>query len=85
MMKGLIDMKEVHLIAKLADLQEVDYHNTLVLHALIELLVAKGLLTHDELTSKMHELDTQLTFHVDTFAKISDALASRKAQIKPIS
>ncbi|MBY0086799.1 hypothetical protein HP567_002345 [Brevibacillus sp. M2.1A] len=77
-------MKEVHLIAKLADLQEVDYHNTLVLHALIELLVAKGLLTHDELTAKVNELDTQLTFHIDTYAKLTERLASRQAGIKPI-
>ncbi|EJL29086.1 hypothetical protein [Brevibacillus sp. BC25] len=78
-------MKEVHLIAKLADLQEVDYHNTLVLHALIELLVAKGLLTHDELTAKVNELDTQLTFHIDTYAKLTERIASRQAGIKPIS
>ncbi|MED1945175.1 MULTISPECIES: hypothetical protein [Brevibacillus] len=76
-------MKEVHLIAKLADLQEVDYHNTLVLHALIELLVAKGLLTHDELTAKVNELDTQLTFHIDTYAKLTERIASRQAGIKP--
>ncbi|WJQ81609.1 hypothetical protein [Brevibacillus brevis] len=77
-------MKEVHLIAKLADLQEVDYHNTLVLHALIELLVAKGLLTHDELTAKVNELDTQLTFHIDTYAELTEHIASRQAGIKPI-
>ncbi len=76
-------MKEVHLIAKLADLQEVDYHNTLVLHALIELLVAKGLLTHDELTAKVNELDTQLTFHIDTYAKLTERIDSRQAGIKP--
>ncbi|MGG4448082.1 hypothetical protein [Brevibacillus porteri] len=78
-------MKEVHLIAKLADLQEVDYHNTLVLHALIELLVAKGLLTHDELTAKVNELDTQLTFHIDTYANLTERIASRQAGINPIS
>ncbi|MGG4441643.1 hypothetical protein [Brevibacillus fortis] len=77
-------MKEVHLIAKLADLQEVDYHNTLVLQALIELLVAKGLLTHDELTAKMNALDTQLTFQIDTYAKLTERIASRQAGIKPI-
>ncbi|MDC0763662.1 hypothetical protein POF51_23360 [Brevibacillus sp. AG] len=77
-------MKEVHLIAKLADLQEVDYHNTLFLHALIELLVAKGLLTHDELTAKVNELDTQLTFHIDTYAKLTERIASRQTGIKPI-
>lgn len=70
-------MKEVQLIAKLADLQETDYHNTLVLHALIDLLVAKGLLTHDELTAKVKELDSQLSFQLDTMAKLSDAISRR--------
>jgi hypothetical protein len=77
-------VKEVNLIAKLADLQEVDYHNTLVLHAVIEVLVAKGLLTKDEIAHKMSELDTQLTFHVDTYAKLTDAVNSRQMQIKPL-
>lgn len=77
-------MKEVNLIAKLADLQEVDYQNTLVLHAMIEVMVAKGLFTRDELTSKMHELDTQLSFHIDTYAKLTDAANSRQMQIKPL-
>ncbi|WP_312114355.1 hypothetical protein [Brevibacillus reuszeri] len=78
-------MKEVHLIAKLADLQEVDYHNTLVLHALIELLVEKGLLTHEELTAKAHALDSQLSFQLDLASKLSETIQNRNAQIKPIS
>lgn len=77
-------MKEVQLIAKLADLQEVDYHNTLVLHSVIELLVAKGLFTHEELRTKMTELDSQLTFHVETYARLTDAVSKRQAQIKPL-
>ncbi|KNB71457.1 hypothetical protein [Brevibacillus reuszeri] len=78
-------MKEVHLIAKLADLQEVDYHNTLVLHALIELLVEKGLLTHEELTAKAHALDSQLSFQLDLASKLSETIQNRHTQIKPIS
>lgn len=78
-------MKDVHLIAKLADLQEVDYHNTLVLHAIIELLVSKGLLTHEELTSKVNELDSQLTFQIDLASKLSETISRRQVQIKPIS
>ncbi|MGG4492885.1 hypothetical protein [Brevibacillus reuszeri] len=78
-------MKEVHLIAKLADLQEVDYHNTLVLHALIELLVEKGLLTHEELTAKAHALDSQLSFQLDLASKLSETIQNRHTQVKPIS
>ncbi|MFE1630225.1 hypothetical protein ACFLFF_26090 [Brevibacillus reuszeri] len=77
-------MKEVQLIAKLADLQEVDYHNTLVLHALIELLIEKGLLTHEELTTKVHALDSQLSFQIDLASKLSETIHNRQVQIKPI-
>lgn len=77
-------MKEVQIIAKLADLQETDYHNTLVLHALVDILVAKGLLTHDELTEKVNELDSQLSFQLDTIAQLSDAISRRQTQTKPL-
>jgi len=77
-------MKEVQLIAKLADLQEVDYHNTLVLHALIELLVEKGLLTLEELTTKVQALDSQLSFQIDLASKLSEKIHNRQVQIKPI-
>ncbi|MBU8713206.1 hypothetical protein NST23_28170 [Brevibacillus sp. FSL K6-0770] len=77
-------MKEVQIIAKLADLQETDYRNTLVLHALIDILVAKGLLTHDELTEKVTELDSQLSFQLDTIAQLSNAISRRQTQTKPL-
>ncbi|MED1726153.1 hypothetical protein [Brevibacillus parabrevis] len=77
-------MKEVQIIAKLADLQETDYYNTLVLHALVDILVAKGLLTHDELTEKVNELDSQLSFQLDTIAQLSDAISRRQTQTKPL-
>lgn len=49
---------EVDLIAKLADLKEEHYKNTLILSAIIELLVDKGILTTDELEAKAMELDS---------------------------
>lgn len=52
--------EQVDLIAKLADLREVDYHNTLILHSIIELLIQKGLLTHSELQATAQRLDKQL-------------------------
>ncbi|CAM3587138.1 hypothetical protein EDM52_13490 [Brevibacillus invocatus] len=78
-------MKEVHLHAKLADLQEVDYHNTLVLHSMIAVMIDKGFFTQDELTRKMNELDSQLTFQIETYTRISDALLSRTNPDKPIT
>lgn len=50
-------LEQVHLIAKVADMKEVDYQNMLVLHALIDLLIEKGALTREQLISKAHELD----------------------------
>ncbi len=64
---GASPMQEVNLIAKLADLQETDYHNTLVLHAVIELLIEKGLLTREELIGKVQELDENLTYNSSNF------------------
>jgi hypothetical protein len=69
--KGLIGMKDVKVIAKLADLQEVGYQNTLLLHALVELLEAKGLLKKDELIGSMHGLDAELQHRIEQIAGLS--------------
>jgi hypothetical protein len=50
-------MQEVDLIAKLADLKDQHYRNTLLLSAVVELLVEKNLLTTDELSAKIKQLD----------------------------
>lgn len=71
--KGLIGMKDVKVIAKLADLQEVGYQNALLLHALVELLEAKGLLKKDELLGSMHELDAELHHRIQQIAGLSPA------------
>lgn len=52
--------QEVNILAKLADLQEVDYQNTILLHALIDLLIQKGVLTKEDLFAKARQIDTQL-------------------------
>ena len=70
-------MKELHLPAKLADLQEANYHNTLVLHALLEVLIARGFLTLDELTSQVREMDSRLTLQLESIAALSDQLLAR--------
>ncbi|MFD2170564.1 hypothetical protein [Tumebacillus lipolyticus] len=56
---------EVDLIAQLADLKEVDYKNTLVLTALVELLVEKGILDRKDVIRKAHQLDDDLTPEVN--------------------
>lgn len=51
-------LQEVNLIGKLADLKEEHYRNTLLLTALMELLIGKGILTRQEIDSKVTELDS---------------------------
>lgn len=52
-------VQEVELFATLADLRDTNYHNTLVLHALIDLLIEKGVLTREELLLKVRQLDSE--------------------------
>ncbi|TCP52551.1 hypothetical protein EV586_10932 [Tumebacillus sp. BK434] len=56
---------EVDLIAQLADLKEVDYKNTLVLTALVELLVEKGILDRKEVIHKARQLDADISLEAD--------------------
>jgi hypothetical protein len=56
---------EVDVIAQLADLKEVDYKNTLVLTALVELLVEKGILDRKEVIQKARQLDADLSLEAD--------------------
>lgn len=57
-MSGRISpMSEVNMMASLADLKEVDYQNTLLLTALIDLLIEKNVLSQKDLTDKINQLD----------------------------
>lgn len=47
----------IQLGAQIADMKEVDYHNTLAIATLIQLLIDKGIITKDEVTAKARELD----------------------------
>ncbi|MBB3130531.1 hypothetical protein FHS19_005250 [Paenibacillus rhizosphaerae] len=50
-------MDYVNMMAKLGDLKDEHYRNTLALSTIIELLVDKGVLTRDEVERKAAELD----------------------------
>lgn len=50
-------LEEVNWIGKLADLKVEHYRNTLLVTALMDLLVEKGLLAREEIETKMNELD----------------------------
>lgn len=50
-------LDEVNLIGKLADLKTSHYHNSLILSALIDLLVEKGVITMHEIQTKADEMN----------------------------
>jgi len=62
--KGVFAMKnnnflpfDVNVLSQIADLKETEYTNILVLSSLIELLIEKGLITEQELSSKILQAD----------------------------
>lgn len=57
-------MDIVHMAAKLGDLKDEHYRNTLALSTVIELLIDKGLLTREEVERKAEELDQFMTDRV---------------------
>ncbi|MBP1153290.1 MULTISPECIES: hypothetical protein [unclassified Paenibacillus] len=52
-------LEEIALIGKLADLKEDHYQHSLLLSAVIELLMEKGMLTAEELSVKTQALEVQ--------------------------
>ncbi|MBD2860687.1 MULTISPECIES: hypothetical protein [Paenibacillus] len=50
-------LDEVNLIAKLADLKEEHYRNTLLVTALMDLLIEKGVLSRSEIEARMAAVD----------------------------
>lgn len=52
---------KIDIYAKIGDLKEIDYRNTLAIATLIELLVEKGLITRNEFACKAYVLDNMST------------------------
>lgn len=50
-------LEEIAWIGKLADLKEDHYRNSLLLSAIIELLMEKGMLTAEEISAKAQALE----------------------------
>lgn len=50
-------MNKIDLYAKLADMKDIDYKNTLAISVLLELLMEKGLVTKEDFIKKANELD----------------------------
>jgi hypothetical protein len=59
----LSHLEQVDYIGKLADLKEQHYQNTLILSAMLELLLEKGLLSHQDIENKAAQLDAALNLH----------------------
>lgn len=57
MTRILSHLDEINVIGKLADLKEEHYRNLLVLSGIVELLIEKGILSEQELHSKLTDLD----------------------------
>jgi hypothetical protein len=56
-------LDQINWIAQLADLKQAHYHNSLLVSALIELLVEKGIMTAHDIAVMSAQLDTALTPH----------------------
>lgn len=57
MRRNISHLDEVHMIGKLADLKEEHYRNVLMVGALTDLLIQKGLLSAEELQEKVALMD----------------------------
>jgi hypothetical protein len=53
-------LQQVEMIGKLADLKDSQYRNTLLLTALVELLIDKGVISRKELIDKSMHLESTL-------------------------
>jgi len=52
---------DIDIIAIISDLKEVDYKNTLLISALVELLMEKGILTREEIMQKANQLEMDIS------------------------
>lgn len=57
-------LTEVDLVSQIADLKEVDYKNTLLITALVELLEEKGVLSRNDVVNKAQGLDAELEHQI---------------------
>jgi hypothetical protein len=58
-MNKLDDTKLIDIYAAIADLKEIDYKNTLVITALIELLVDRDIIKRSDIITKAQDLDLE--------------------------
>ncbi|RKD22899.1 hypothetical protein BEP19_11730 [Ammoniphilus oxalaticus] len=66
MKRNFRPIDEIDLVAQLSDLKEVDYNNTLVISALVELLVENGIVSRKAVLQKTKELEVDMTLDLIT-------------------
>ncbi|WP_040951030.1 hypothetical protein [Gorillibacterium massiliense] len=54
-------MDEVNLVASIADLKEFQYQNALMISAIVELLLAKGIISAEEIAERVRRLEEEDT------------------------
>ncbi len=52
-----MSFNKLDIYAKIGDMKEVDYRNTLAIATIIELLIEKGIITREEFAKKAYYLD----------------------------
>ena len=52
---------KIDIYAKIGDLKDIDYRNTLAIATIIEILVDKGIITRQEFAQKAYTLDNMST------------------------
>lgn len=70
-----MNLNTINIAGQIADLKDVDYKNTLAIASLIELLVAKGIISREEFAAQALKLER---------ASLSEiALARRRKTVPP--
>lgn len=50
-------IENINIIAQIADMKSIDYNNLLSIITIFELLIEKGIISHEEFSNKFRELD----------------------------
>ncbi|SHK37723.1 hypothetical protein [Paramaledivibacter caminithermalis] len=62
---------KIDIYAKIGDLKDIDYRNTLAIATLVELLVEKGIITRQEFSHKAYILDNMSTEELKSFRSLN--------------
>ncbi len=66
-----MNINKIDIYAKIGDMKEVDYRNTLAIATLIELLIDKGIITRQEFARKSYYLDNMSTEELKNLRQVN--------------